>query len=249
MARNLLPEDRDGKKDVMRWGDFSKLILGEITGMLKPIVDTRMADLGEAVLNYAFDLDGPTVVDHPKGSDDLYRAKLFRGFIEIDSCVHTLHDITVYVGSFPYRNKAITKSRHLRYHIENYFQEVYILKERLAAYSKTIERAFKKNSRHNDFAKVFKHLRGTVEKVLSPVVTTRGEHVHQRRLQDEDLSKLDTLELLTDAGDANFTEEFVRHCEVKYRMVRRKWKDTFLNNNKEIDKLLVQRWSTCSGSF
>jgi hypothetical protein len=206
--------------------------------MLTPIVEEHFSELGDATWNHLFDLKGPTVIKRDIDAYELRIGKLFRGFMEIDSCIRTLHDIAVYIGSFPYRNRAITRPRHIRYHVERYFQEVYILKERLVSYLKTVERRFSKGRTRNAVAGEIRHLKRTVEASLQPLLQIRGQHVHRERLADGDLNRLEEIELLKETHVADLAEHFEEHYEIKYREVRQKWKRTIRDNNKAIDEVL-----------
>ena len=230
-------QDRFGQA-MTGWEEFRRLILGEVTRMLKPIVEEHLSELGEATWNHLFELEGPTVIEHDRDANELRIGKLFRGFIEIDSCIRTLHDIAVYIGSFPYRNRAITRPRHIRYHVERYFQEVYILKERLVSYLKTVERRFTKGPIRNEVAEELRHLKGMIEASLQPLLGIRSQHVHEQRFADADLNRLDEIELLKDTHVADLAEHFEDHYEIRYREVRQKWKRTIRDNNKAIDEVL-----------
>ena len=105
------------------WDKLQFLIIKEAQHIIKPGVDENWDDFGKAIHNTLFDTGGPTIIQKNVKRRDLYFGKIFKGFIEIDSSLRTLTDIEIYIASFPYHNKTITKPRHFRYHLENYFNE------------------------------------------------------------------------------------------------------------------------------
>jgi len=125
----------------------------------------------------------------------------------------------------------------MKYHIENYFHEVYILRERLREYVTTVGRLYRKDPNHADILKQTKPLFSLIKDVFDGIVTTRSSHVHKRRFKDEDLDRLSTLEMLVEYGgeELSFFENLL---ETDYKKIRKKYKKTFADNNAEIKKVL-----------
>jgi hypothetical protein len=136
------------------WDKLNFLIIEEGKRLMLPSFDEKKKELGEAIWNTLFDTGGPTVIGQKPSNKMLFSGKIFQGFFEIQSSVSTLDDIEIYISTFPYRNKPITRPRHLRYHLENYFNEIYLLKERLKAYLAKIGKYYKKDSRHQSILRI-----------------------------------------------------------------------------------------------
>ena len=103
------------------------------------------SEFREIFKNHIFGLRGPKQLAKKREKGDRNILKLLEGFFEIANSYYCLIDIETYIGRFPYGNTEIYKTRHLEYHMENYLNEAYILKERLNAYSTLIQRLYKKN--------------------------------------------------------------------------------------------------------
>lgn len=220
------------------WEEFNKKLVSIAQKEIMENFDKHKGELGEYAMNHLFDTGGPTSMDRDISQREQYFGDIFYGFNEINDSLETLKDIPVYIRSFPFRNKRITKPRYLRYHIENYFNEVYILKERLIAYLNTIKKAFKSDKHYRKVHKVTKPLYKIITEPLEGILNTRGAHVHEYRIRNRDLSRLETMELLVSSGSDDVSEKLEGYYKFSYRQIRKKWKKTFKNNNEQITELL-----------
>jgi hypothetical protein len=162
--------------------------------------------------------------------------RLFSEFAEILESVKSLRNIPVYISSFPYRHAGIENGAYLRYHIENYLHELYILRERMKKYLTVISRLFKADSRSCEISTANEALRNYVFTVLTKdFVNARGGHVHEKRLtfSDEDFVKLGTFEAIRDMNQVN-----ARLYERVYREVLKAKRDWIKRTNESIEFLL-----------
>ena len=219
---------------MIEWERFQKNMLKEAQIVLGRDHEKHKEELGKATWNHLFDTGGPTRLKGKRRKDEMHFGKVFYGYIEIDASVKTLRDIEVYISSFPYRNKNITKPRHLRYHIESYFNEIYILKERLNAYLTVVGRCFKGDQRQPSILKTTKPIFQSVKKTLENVVNTRGKHVHQSRFDHKDLDRLETMELLVSNG----MDDLEWYYNYQYKNIRKNWRNTVKDNNDQTIELL-----------
>jgi len=160
-----------------------------------------------------------------------YVFTVFNGFMEIFNSNHNLVDIEFYIGRFPYENSIyensiIVRSRYLRYHIENYFEEIYILKNRMCAYPKLINRAKSKYFGSSDITKLVDHLEQKVEEDFKKLVGIRGRHVHKRRYDDKDLRQLETWEILASnfiGKSQKYSLNFIKEMKRNNKIITNKW--------------------------
>jgi len=192
--------------------------------------------MAEAFLNRLFATGGPTSVVRNLTPGEVFFGKIFSGYHEIESAMETLEDIEVYLRSFPYRNSRITKARHLRYHVENSLNEVYLLRERLKSYLTTLGRSYRGDPRHDEVLQKTRPLFRTVDKVLNDIITIRGRHVHLSRFNDIDLDRVASMELLATHGSLG--REMKDVYQTTYRMVRKHWKTTVGSNIRVLRKFL-----------
>jgi hypothetical protein len=159
---------------------------------------------------------------------------LFSGFIEISRSHERLLDLEVYVSRFPYSNTRITRMSHLRFLVEAYLHESYILFERLAAYPKLISRRLAKAHPNRDYAGSCNKAQQIARSALANIVEARGIHVHRKRFSTPDLENADLYDFLrtqNDSGHDRMLGDFT------YREARKKWLQTMRSNNREILRL------------
>ena len=194
--------------------------------------------LAKVLNNHIFNLDGPKTITRELTAKDRFFGKTFRQFLEIGKSVETLNDSLFYMGRFPFSGTKITPSRYLRFHVEAWLAEVYILQERLRSYLKALERQHKKNPHFSAIRANCKHLDELISKTLGSVIKARGGHVHENRFSDDDIERLDTLDLLTLGREDDFSNLMSLHRRGENRKVRKIWKDRIGANNKVILELL-----------
>src|SRR5690606_7745110 len=215
---------------------FERRMADEAAHWIKKFPPDTNPELARAMKNHLFDLDGPITVQRTPGRDEAYFWTLFRGFVEISDCVQRQHDIAVYVGSFPYKSQRLDKVRCLRYHIESYFHETYILRERIKAYTTKIERAFRGDRRRETIRRATRSAREIAIATLAGIANTRSAHVHAARFDPRNHSKLDLLRHLSLSTD--LPKEVAQFYKLEFRRIRSEWKAILRQNNVEVGKLL-----------
>lgn len=191
----------------------------------------------EVFTNKLLGLSGPKQLITKETPSNIFFSKLFHGFQEIFDSYHCLLDIAIYIGRFPYGNTPISKTRHLAYHMENYLNEVYILKMRLNSYFTILGRLYRKDRRHQEILKRTKALFSFVNNALTGIIDTRGSHIHKTRFNDEDIDQLSYQEFFSVHGGDEF-QIITNLFKTDYRKVKKKYKVTVQNNNEQIKKIL-----------
>jgi hypothetical protein len=181
------------------YDSFQHTMFTIATNHIRRGIKPHEREFEEVLWNHLLDRAGPRVLDKKLTVDEQFFAKILQGFLEIRSSLQTLQDIEFYIRRFPYSKTSITRPRHLRYHIESHSNEIYILRERLKTFLTMIERLYRKDSRHTDIQRTTKVLSTLVTDMLEGVTNTRSKHTHQSRLQNEDLNRLESLDLITRA--------------------------------------------------
>jgi len=191
----------------------------------------------EVFVNQILGLDGPKQMKRKITTSFTFFSKLYIGFKEISDSYYCLIDIETYISRFPYGDTMISKTRHLAYHMENYINEVYILKERLTSYFNIIGRLYRKDKKHPNILKITKSLFSFVNNSLKGIIDTRGSHVYKARFNDEDIDKLSTQELLAVHGGEEL-QLIGNIFKMDYRAKRKKYKVIIKRNNTSIKQML-----------
>ena len=217
--------------------DFETLVAREAATVLESMPSEQWETLEDRVgllLNARAQLREREYGDR---REDFVR-RLFLEFTEISESWNRLHEISRYVARFPYGDTGISKTAHLCYHVENYLSEVYILRNRLEAYLKALNRLYKLDPRSERVRQITGVLNDLLPATFDRTIGIRGKHVHRQRYTDADLEKLRTLELLKD--DSPYWENKYEAVYREIRRVKRLWID---RTNRYIERRLETYFS------
>lgn len=153
--------------------------------------------------------------------DETFMSLLMNTVAEVRSSLQTLEDVSMFLNSFPYRSKKITQERYVRYHVEHFYQEVYILQNRLEVFGKRIARACRSSSNAEKVEAVTSAFSKLVRAFASHIIERRGEHVHVERLDDLELGKFSAYEML--ARHDERLQPLVRRVHARFRTETAKW--------------------------
>jgi len=169
--------------------------------------------------------------------------KLFNGFSEIAGIIDTLNLIETFISIDPPVEEGVNSSNYLNYHVHNYFQEMYILKERLNAYLTLIQRLSKKriNKKLLDeaIALLFTMIHGSLDNIAGHK-GVRNKHVHQKKYSDDEMRWLASTSFLSE-----FHDEFTRESESAYGIAKGKWITIIGKNNVELKTLIDVYFGMC----
>lgn len=205
------------------------------------IVPYYKAALHPDLLNPIVGLPQPK--DTPKIPDptanERYWIQWTREFSEIHSSIERLNQSLVYLTHFPasrgFRFHGLSEADWLRYHVEVYLQEAYILVARLTRFLRRVEKTAAGSCDRGGVTSA-RRMKALVDNVFAGVVKARSGHVHKYRFEDAELRNLDSLVLLTGKGKLRKLR-FVR--KLKYVSALEKWRKQLRQNNKESLKLCV----------
>lgn len=217
---------------------FQKAMSEAAQQNLKPMMEDCPDTLAEIVKNKLFDLEGPRQVDLQSGGRKLFFSKVFHGFGEISKSLETLIDIEFYISRFPFQRTRVTRERYLQFHVESYFSEIYLLRERLKRYITLLERQYKRSLGISNVQERCKALTDAITSSLAGVTDIRGRHVHEARFSDDDIDRLSLITLLLHAWDNESASLMTKYYRYEYRRVKKNWFDKIKANNKTLRELL-----------
>ncbi|MFA5107845.1 MAG: hypothetical protein WC497_06030 [Patescibacteria group bacterium] len=187
-------------------------------------------ELGKVIKNTLLDLPGPRVMAPRKLSDkEQFTVKLFRPFSEILNSLEAIQNIPVYISRFPYKQN-VSRCGYLRYHIENYLNELYILVQRYAYNLNVIDRIYKKTTLKQDVNLSTTKLRNLIKNTFNKSIFVRGSHVHQIRYSDNDVDRLSLIDTYLRSDDKYFTNIMKLLYKTAYSEIRSKWKKQMEKN-------------------
>lgn len=162
---------------------------------------------------------------------------VFRRFTELTDCVERLDLCLQFIKAPLPRRKGLKADDYLMYHITFYIQEIYILNERFDAYAKSVLRLRKKRlGLDSAYQKRMDGLLKHIRESLSPIVGTRGRHVHSRAFRDEEMRELSSVAFLAAQKPKDRVwQQFTRQL---YPLVRNNWVNHLNANREAITQLL-----------
>ncbi|MEK7524576.1 MAG: hypothetical protein AAB588_06130 [Patescibacteria group bacterium] len=207
------------------------------------ITRTKKKDDKELILkqiysNVLLDRDGPrSLGPRELNYAELFAAKLFRSFSEIVTSYRAIQNFIVYLNVFPFKKK-VSQYDYLKYHIENYLQELYIFRLRLESYLNVVEKLYKKSPRiGTQVSETIDKLRLLVANFFGHYKMVRGRHVHKFRYTDRDIDRLALFDTLSASQDKEFVTKLQVFYKIAYEDISRKWKRKILEDIRAIHAL------------
>lgn len=222
------------KKDV-----YLQIVISEARRAFDKIkADGQGNELGVAIINKLLDVDGPKALSQPLTREETFLSqKLLQPLSEIINSLEMIDDIIIYVRNFPFKRHGISKVSYLRYHIANYLNELYILKNRLIAYVTTISRAYRKSENAQFVHDRLNPLSNIASEAFKDYGKVRGAHVHEERFTDNELERLASLELFSGSDDE--LGDLAHHIyKMTYKEIRKKWSDKITKDMENMHKIM-----------
>lgn len=193
-----------------------------------------------------FDDEHPTLT-RPDGVDSEkidFLVELNSWGVEIDMSIRTLEDTELYVRRFPYGDTDLSKTRHLRRHIDKYIEEMYILQERLVEMVNAIDDMYDDGQLEKEEEAALSVAKEVAKNTLQPVAgfEVRGEHVHEKRYTPADIQKLTDMEHMARImeDDKMVSGILLEQRDEKYKEVRAEWAERIRRETAKINKMLDQ---------
>lgn len=132
-------------------------------------------------------------------SVDLARGAFFRSFLDLKSGLLRMQQAEYLFRRYPWHGTRISKSDHLYFVACAYLQEVYIVRCRLDQTLKLMNRCGKRHFSTQSIESEIHAIIRKYDKVMEPLSSLRGLHVHRSDFSDRNLSRVRMLELFEDA--------------------------------------------------
>ena len=153
-------------------------------------------------------------------------------------CLDRLEQVEVFLNNYKdcteFRKKRISQVVYLKYHVEKYLEENYILKERLIGLLNILKKYYKNSPADTKKLTLLEELTHlNIEKILS----ARNSHVHENRFTDEDINFLELCDAVSRLGIrmSAFEKRFANEYS---NVVTKTWKSNVKNRNKQLKKLM-----------
>jgi len=219
-----------GYEKIYNLGDLSQLLLEKSKPSLS---DIDKKELGQRIKKYIF---GEKVKGkaRPLNSKSKYWIENFRYYSEIISSFERLFQAYVYLCKYPnyryYNFYRINEFSWIRYHIEFYLQENYILRERTIKWIERVEEIAKRKSNEELKNRIIK-IKRISDKAFKRISRIRGTHVHELRFEPKDYEGIDALNLFISKGKL---KELIPLRNLRLTKITLDWKEQIIENNKSL---------------
>jgi hypothetical protein len=163
-----------------------------------------------------------------------FRGKVLGFMLEVNASVAMLEDIPIYLKRFPFSKDQISKLNYLRHHIEFFFNQIYILQERIKIYLKFIEKSYNKAETKHVSETATKLIKDVCDCLQSPT-SIRGNHVHIEQYNEPDLHRLEVLEAFIMFSNLPGTQE---QFDILFKKTRRRMAGEISESLTMIEKVL-----------
>jgi hypothetical protein len=171
--------------------------------------------------------------------DEIFVQRLMDHFTEIHDSYERLRDVELYVGRFPFTRTRVDKVRFLRFAIEAWLHELYMLRERLYAFAAMLHRAYRSDPRSQQAIDIAAAMRAIARHALDGVVRARDAHVHENRFSDVEIRQLTLLWVM-----AKREPQHEWLFETMYAETRQRKRAWVKGNNDLIEQLLDNYFET-----
>jgi len=146
--------------------------------------------------------------------------------MEVIGSYEALRGVEVYLSRLPFTRAGIAPSRYIRLQIESYFNEMYILYERMKKFTIKIGREVRKDPGAAPVDERVKYVLGEINRIFKPLLQLRGRHVHEERYDDAELTRLELLEMLAKKDRNTFVPHMRRATRAAHANALKFVKDT-----------------------
>jgi hypothetical protein len=225
---------------------FRDTLQRAFSAIVLPIVEVDPEEPPEIAMRRFLGLSDRLMDPH----DDLGRAalpisQLGQAVSEIEASYRSLLVAEEYIQQLPSGNTNITRSQHLRYVVETWLNEVYILKERLKRFLQVLEELFAKGARRKTVKQITQPQFTHNTRVFEQLTSIRSYHIHRARYNDKELGNLEFLEQTLDMPAAGpLRHSLAGHIDELYVAIRDKRVQELGSRNQAIAEMLDEFFST-----
>jgi hypothetical protein len=185
-----------------------KEFYNRINTVIRPILLRQFmsGNLNVKLTNEFYSDKIPSIAGHSKlDSEERYIQRLHSLTTEILHSYEALQNIVIYLSRLPFTRVGIAPSKYIQYQLESFFNEMYILRERMKIFPVKLQREFREDpgAKAIDKKRV-KYICDEIDRIFKPVLDLRGRHVHENRYYDPELNQLNLLEMLTECDSSIF---------------------------------------------
>jgi len=168
--------------------------------------------------------------------EEQYVQRLCSLTMEVIGSYEALRGVEVYLSRLPFTRAGIVPSKYIRFQIESFFNEMYILYERMKKFTVKIGREFRKDPGAAPVDERVKYVLGEINRIFESLLQLRGKHVHEERYDDAELNRLEVLEMLAKKDRNTFEPHMRRATRAAHANALKFVKDTNAGLSARLDR-------------
>ncbi len=106
--------------------------------------------------------------------EEKYIQRLHSLTVEVILSYEALRSVEVYLARLPFTRAGIAPSKYIRFQIESFFNEMYILYERMKKFTVKVGREFRKDPGAAPVDERVKYILGEINRLFEPLLDLRG---------------------------------------------------------------------------
>jgi len=166
----------------------------------------------------------------------LHLGQVVGGAIDIGDQLDKLRAYEVYIEEFNYKGEKLTRTQHLRYTIENYLNDIFVLKNRMKKYLQKIMLLYSRDPNSKQIRKSCRHLLRRFPEIYDRILTLRGIHVHNKRYSESNIEMLERVEFISKVSNGGSKQSIRALFEIETRKQYAKWTRILKELNDYIEK-------------
>jgi hypothetical protein len=241
----------------MKYKDYKNIIIENIKDRMTSVFDDadKSKQFGENIISALtdnYDNYRQIVVETDSNPDSIFLEAAFKNIIEIENSLESAKNIAILLRRRPTKkqiSEGLTLSSFLKINIHSYFEEMYILHERIESLYKFYKKSLKEIGDKN--TEELEDMKKLSTKAFKRINRARGSHIHSSRYDDRDLRHLEALDFYIDndsLGEKN-TNMFKLRRELSFRSIRKKWLKNIQNDTTAVEKLLDKLFEIMDGTI
>jgi hypothetical protein len=212
--------------------------------ILAKMLKTGALQVQLALKAHGGDVEWPLVLQKGLRREEQYIERLNILTKEIVDSYDSMRAAETYLGRFPFLRQGITASSYIRFHLESYFHEGYILSERMRVFPERLRREFRNaKNRPTNLDVRIDYVIAEVTKLFAPMKNLRSSHVHERRYDEPELRRLEFFEMLAEVKP----DAFATHLSRVRQLARRNALGFVTDVNKGLASKLDRYFNYFSG--
>ncbi len=185
--------------------EFRAKVLGAGHEILRRAVAEGALELRVKSLRPGLEVESPFNLSLKRTREEQYVERLQTVTTEVTDSFDAMRHVQTYLARFPFSSDVVPYSAYIRYHLEAFLNEAYILRCRMNIFTTFLAREFRQGPQASRIKSAVEHVQEETKRLFDPLSSVRGKHVHGARYNDPELQQLMVWEMFAPKlqGDAS----------------------------------------------